>query len=116
MGAYTRSVGKLTFGTFATLVIRKVTVVPSDRSIRTAVPGLTWLSPMKMPGPSRESTWPRITAGPGWPGRGPPAYHPATSVRLGTAMVPSRCRPMSLDFAVDVQRRDAQAHRLGERR
>jgi hypothetical protein len=45
--------------------------------------------------PVAESTWPRITAGPRWPGAGPYSYQPVRlcSTSGGTCTVPSASRP-----------------------
>ena len=45
--------------------------------------------------PVAESTWPRMTAGPRWPGAGPYWYQPVRlcSASGGTCTVPSASRP-----------------------
>src|SRR5579875_251412 len=52
--------------------------------------------------PEAESTWPRMTAAPGWPGAGPYSYHPARlwSPSGGTWTVPSAFLPSLMTGAL----------------
>jgi len=92
-------VGNWLLGYRRTPVIVKTATWRSASVMSTRSPGLSAPRRKNTDGPARrESTWPSMMAGPGWPGAGEYLYQAASSVSGGslsggTAMVPSGLRP-----------------------
>jgi len=64
-------------------------------------------------GPSLSPRAPRMTRGPGCPGRGPLSYQPAVYQSFGTSRLPSGRRPSFTKGVGHVDRRYLQPHRQG---
>ena len=84
---------------------------PLARVMVTISPRRSSRSRKKTAGPDLESTWPRITADPGSPGRVPGAYQPATSHRVGAWTVLSDARPSRSRALATPKSGDLHPHR-----
>lgn len=89
--------GKRILSIFLRLSTRNTAVLPSLRSTKTSLPGLSRARSKKTPRSEFQAIWPAMTAGPISPGVGDCEYQPAGFAGGGTCSEPSFLSPRSIN-------------------